>query len=468
MTSKHDGSLDLLVIGGGPGGYVAAIRAAQLGLRSALVEREHLGGICSNWGCIPTKALLHTASIYRQIRHAGELGITVDGLKFDFSSLVQRSRRIAERMNNGVRHLLKKNEVALHEGEGRLLGPGQVEVTDSSGDKTVLRAKHIILATGARSRDIPGLAVDGTRIWNYRHALLAPALPPSLLVIGGGAIGMEFASFYAALGSKVTVVEMQDRLLPVEDKEVSAFVRGAFEKQGIAVRTGTTVVGIEPAGDALTALLDSGSIDRLEVSHVLVAVGVTANTEGLGLEHTAVQVEAGQIVIDDRCRTAEPGIYAVGDVAGPPWLAHKASHEAVLCVEHIAGRHQGGGLDRLRIPACTYSHPQVASIGLTEEQALAQGRTLRVGRFPFAANGKAAALGETDGFIKTVFDRASGELLGAHLTGAEVTELIHGFSIAKTLEATEEELMHTIFPHPTLSEASHESVLMAYGRALHR
>jgi len=461
-------SLDLLVIGGGPGGYVAAIRGAQLGLSTALVEREHLGGVCSNWGCIPTKTLLHAASLYRQIQHAETLGIEVRGLSFDFGKLVQRSRAVADRMSKGVRHLLKKNKVALHEGEGRLVGPQRVEVTTAAGVRILLHARHIIVATGARSRDIPNIAVDGDRIWNYRHALAPQALPPSLLVIGAGAIGMEFASFYSALGSKVTVAEMQDRVLPMEDEDVSAFLSGAFAKQGIAIRTGTAVTAVERAGDALTASLGSGDkADRLEVSHVLVAIGVTGNTEGLGLERTAVNVENGRIVIDRQCRTDEPGIYAIGDVAGPPWLAHKASHEAVLCVEHIAGRHEAGALDPHRIPACTYCHPQVASIGLTEAQAIAAGHEPRVGRFPFAANGKALALGEPEGFVKTVFDRQTGELLGAHMVGAEVTELIHGFSVAKALEATEAELIQTVYPHPTLSEAAHESVLAAFGRPIH-
>jgi dihydrolipoamide dehydrogenase len=467
MTASRDAAFDVLVIGGGPGGYVAAIRSAQLGLRTALVEREHLGGVCSNWGCIPTKALLHAAAMYRQMQHAHQLGITVQGLSFDFAALMQRSRAVAERMNKGVRHLLKKNKVSLHEGSGRLLGDQRVEVTDAAGVATVIRAIHIIIATGARAREIPALAADGARIWNYRHALAAPALPPSLLVVGAGAIGMEFASFFAALGSKVTVVEARERVLPAEDRDVSAFVRDAFERQGIAIRTNATVAGVETGEAGLVVTLGGAAAERLEVDRMLVAAGLSANTEGLGLDKTAVRVEAGHIVTDACCRTAEPGIYAIGDVAGGPWLAHKASHEGVLCVEHIAGLHRGGGLDRQRIPACTYCHPQVASFGMTEEQALAQGHAVRVGRFPFIGNGKATALGETEGFIKTVFARDSGELLGAHLVGPEVTELVHSFAIAKTLETTEEEMMQTVFPHPTLSEAIHESVLMALGRAIH-
>ena len=459
---------DLVVLGGGPGGYAAAIRAAQLGLKTALVEREHLGGICSNWGCIPTKALLHSASMYRQMQHASLLGIKVDGLSFDFKQLVQRSRGIADRMSNGVRHLLKKNKVSLYEGHGSLLPPQRVEITQPDGVRAVIGAPHIILATGARPRELPNLAVDGERIWNYRHALLPLSLPESLLVIGAGAIGMEFASFYSALGSKVTVVEMQARVLPVEDTEISAFVRSSFEKQGINIRTGTLVTGVETSGNGLTVSLQrDGKQEQLEVAYVLVSVGVVGNTEGLGLERTRVAIKAGHIVIDAQCRTAESGVYAIGDLAGPPWLAHKASHEAVLCVENIVNQHHAEALNLQQIPACTYCYPQVASIGLTQEQASAQGYSLRVGRFPFVGNGKATALGETEGFVKTIFDAATGELLGAHLVGAEVTELIHGFAIAKTLEATETELMNTIFPHPTLSEAAHESVLAAFGRALH-
>jgi dihydrolipoamide dehydrogenase len=467
MTAE-DTVLDVLVIGGGPGGYVAAIRSAQLGLRTALVEREHLGGVCSNWGCIPTKALLHAAATYRHIQHAHELGITVQGLSFDFGAMMQRSRVVADRMNKGVRHLLRKNKVLLHEGSGRLLGDQRVEVTDAAGAVAVLRARHIIIATGARARELPGLAADGERIWNYRHALAAPTLPASLLVVGAGAIGMEFASFFGTLGCRVTVAEARERVLPVEDKDVSAFVQRAFEQQGIAIRTVATVAGFETTPTGLVVTLRTGdTVERLEVAQMLVAAGVSANVEGLGLEHTAVKFEAGHILTDAFCRTAEPGVHAIGDVAGGPWLAHKASHEGVLCAEQIAGRHHGGGLDRLRIPACTYCYPQVASFGLTEEQAAEQGRALRVGRFPFAGNGKATALGETEGFVKTVFDRDSGELLGAHLVGAVVTELVHSVAIAKTLETTEEEMMQTVFPHPTLSEAIHESVLVALGRAIH-
>jgi dihydrolipoamide dehydrogenase len=459
---------DVAVIGGGPGGYVAAIRAAQLGMKTALIEREHLGGICSNWGCIPTKALLHAASLYRQMRHAHAFGLHVEGLSVDLPQLIEGSRKVAGRMNDGVRHLLKKNKVALLEGEGGLLSGGQIEIANAAKARTVIGAAHIILATGARPRDIPVLPVDGDRVWNYRHALLPRALPESLIVIGAGAIGMEFASFYSTLSCKVTVIEAQQRVLPAEDKDISEFVRTAFEKQGVSIHTGATVTGVEKSGRGLTISLQrDGNTDYLVAQHALVSVGVTGNTEGLGLENTRVKIEGGHIVVDAQGRTGEPGVYAVGDVAGPPWLAHKASHEAVLCVENIANPGHPTPLDATRIPGCVYSHPQVASIGLTEEQAARQGYTMRIGRFPFAGNGKATVLGDIDGFIKTIFDAATGELLGAHLAGAEVTELIHGFAIAKTLEATEFELMHTIFPHPTLSEAAHESVLMAFDLALH-
>ncbi|WP_151445402.1 dihydrolipoyl dehydrogenase [Lacisediminimonas profundi] len=462
-------SFDLIVIGGGPGGYVAAIRAAQLGMKAAVVEREHPGGICSNWGCIPTKALLHAADVYREIQHAGTLGLQVQmqGAGFDFGQVVARSREVAQKMNTGVRHLLKKNKVTLLEGEGKLAGSGQVEVLMQDGLRQQLRAPHVIIATGARARELPGLAVDGERIWSYRQALQPPVFPKQLVVLGGGAIGMEFASFYATLGSKVTVVEQQARVLPQEDAEISAAVQKAFEKQGISVRTGTTVNAAVRHGDGLMLTLSAGgTTSTLEASHLLVSAGVVGNVEGLGLEKTRVRTERGHIVIDSACRTGEPGVYAIGDVAGPPWLAHKASHEGVLCVEAIAGL-PVHALDPLRIPACTYCHPQVASVGLTEEQARATGRQLKVGRFPFVGNGRATALGAVDGMIKTVFDAQTGELLGSHMVGAGVTELIHGMGLAATLEATEAELMETIYPHPTLSEAVHESVLAAFGRALH-
>jgi dihydrolipoamide dehydrogenase len=463
----NEETFDLVVIGGGPGGYVAAIRAAQLGMNTALVESTHWGGICSNWGCIPTKALLHTASLFRQMGQAAALGIKVEGLSFDFKQVMQHSRGVAGQMNKGVRYLLKKNKVSVFEGHGRLMAPGMVDITGATG-KRVIGATHVILAAGARPREVSGLAVDGERVWNYRHALQAESFPTSLLVIGAGAIGMEFASFYSALGCKVTVVEAQQRVLPAEDHDVSGFVRQAFEKQGIAIRTDTTVTGLQKSGGGLLVKLQGkGEMAELAVEHALVSVGIVGNTEQLGLENTRVKVESGQIVIDEQCRTAEPNVYAIGDIAGSPWLAHKASHQAIMCVEGIAGGHAGKPLQQAQIPACTYCYPQVASIGLTEEQAKRAGYRTRVGRFPFTGNGKATAQGETEGFIKTIFDAGTGELIGAHMVGAEVTELIFGLAIAKTLEATEAELMETIFPHPTLSEAVHESVLMAYNKALH-
>jgi dihydrolipoamide dehydrogenase len=462
---------DLAVIGGGPGGYVAAIRAAQLGMRVVLIEREHLGGICSNWGCIPTKALLHAADVYREIGQAAELGIKVSGLSFDFAQIIARSRTVAAKMNGGVRHLLKKNKVKVIEGSGKLAGGGGIEVAVHGSIERV-QATYIILATGARPTEIPGLPADGKRIWNYRHALAPQGLPASLLIVGAGAIGMEFASFYATFGARVTIVETQDRVLPGEDRDVSAFVQAEFEKQGIEVLTGARIAQATVAGDGVDVTLENGSnaagktaVRRVDA--VLVAAGITGNTENLGLEKTKVELDKGNIVTDAHCATAEPGVFAIGDVSGPPWLAHKASHEAVACVEYIHLGESHGELDRTRIPACTYSHPQVASVGLTEEEALRRGHTCRVGRFPFVGNGKATALGETSGFVKTIFDRTTGELLGAHLAGAGVTELIHGLTIARTLETTEAELMQTIFPHPTLSEATHESVLMAFERAMH-
>lgn len=459
---------DLVVIGGGPGGYVAAIRAAQLGMKTALVEREHLGGICLNWGCIPTKAFLHTADTYRQMRNMRALGLKADGVSVDFKQVVARSRAVAGQLNKGVRHLLKKNKVMVYEGHGRLLAPGKIRVTRHGDAEAMLGAEHIILATGARPRDIPGVEVDGVRVWNYRHALMPASLPESLLVIGAGAIGMEFASFYSTLGSKVTVVEARERVLPSEDEEISAFVSDAFEKQGIAIRTGASVKGIEKSDAGVTvALHDKQGAERIRVKYALISVGIVGNTEGLGLEVTKVRTESGHVVTDQWGRTEEPGIYAIGDVAGPPWLAHKASHQGMLCVETIAGREDIYPLERHQIPACTYCYPQTASIGLTERAARDRGYALRIGRFPFLGNGKAIALGEQEGFIKTVFDADTGEVLGAHMVGPEVTELIHGFAVAKRLEATEVDLMHTVFPHPSLSEALHESVLAAFDRALH-
>jgi dihydrolipoamide dehydrogenase len=461
-------NFDILVVGGGPGGYVAAIRAAQLGMRVAVVEREHLGGICLNWGCIPTKALLRSAEVMRLMQHAGEFGLAVKDISFDLDKVVQRSRKIAGQLNGGVRHLLKKNKVTVIDGAGVLAGKGQVRVEKNGAAVGTFGARHIILATGARARTLPGLEDDGKLVWTYKKAMTPNTMPKRLLVIGSGAIGIEFASFYAALGSQVTVVEVMDRVLPVEDEEISAFARKQFEKQGLRIVTSAKAGNLRKGADSVTVAIEAGGkSEDVEVDRVILAVGITGNVENLGLEGTGVKVDKGHIVVNQWLETGEPGVYAIGDVAGPPWLAHKASHEGVICVERIAGIAGTHPLDINRIPGCTYSHPQIASIGLTEAKAKAAGHEVRVGRFPFIGNGKAIALGEPDGMIKTVFDARTGELLGAHMVGTEVTELIQGYSIAKTLETTEVELMHTVFPHPTLSEMMHESVLDAYGRAIH-
>jgi dihydrolipoamide dehydrogenase len=464
-----DTSYDLIVIGGGPGGYVAAIRAAQLGMKAAVVEEKHLGGICLNWGCIPTKALLRTAEIYENIKHAKDFGITVKDVVFDLAKVIERSRKVAGQLNSGVTHLLRKNKVAVIDGRGRLAGNGQVNVTKAgNGAGTTLSAKHIILATGARARSLPGLEPDGKLVWTYMEAMVPAAMPKSLLVIGSGAIGIEFASFYRSMGAEVTVCEILDRILPVEDAEISAFARKQFEKQGIKIHTGTTVKSLKKSDDAVTAVLEGGGkTSEVTVDRVILAVGIVGNVEDLGLEGTKVKVEKAHIVIDEWCRTGEPGVYAIGDVTGPPWLAHKASHEGVICVEKIAGLNDVHPMKVSNIPGCTYSRPQVASVGLTEAAAKEKGYTVKVGQFPFIGNGKAIALGEPEGMVKTIFDSKTGELLGAHMVGAEVTELIQGYVVARTLESTEVELMHTIFPHPTLSEMMHESVLAAYGRQIH-
>jgi len=458
-----DTTFDLIVIGGGPGGYVAAIRASQLGMKVALVEREHLGGICLNWGCIPTKALLRSAEIYEGIKHAGDYGLSVKGQGFDLTKIVERSRKIAGQLNGGVGHLLKKNKVTVFDGTAKLAGPGKVQV-----DKTTLNSKHIILATGARARTLPGLEPDGKLIWTYRHALVPDTVPERLLVVGSGAIGIEFASFFNSMGSAVTVVEVMDRVLPVEDAEISAFAHKAFEKEGMTIMTSATVKSLKKGKDTVTATIEAaGETSEITVDRVILAVGIVGNVEDLGLEGTKVKVDRTHIETDQWCQTGEPGVYAIGDIAGPPWLAHKASHEGFICVEKIAGVKDVHPLDTSRIPGCTYCRPQVASIGLTEQAAKDKGYKVKVGRFPFMGNGKAIALGEAEGLVKTVFDDKTGELLGAHMIGAEVTELIQGYSIAKTLETTEAELMHTVFPHPTLSEMMHESVLDAYGRVIH-
>ena len=462
-----DMNFDVIVIGGGPGGYVAAIRAAQLGLHTALVEREHLGGICLNWGCIPTKALLRSAEVLRNAKHGAAYGLSIGQVGFDLDKVVQRSRGVAAQLNGGVKHLLKKNKVTVIDGEAKLAGKGVVAVTKSGAKVGDFAGKHIILATGARARTLPGLEDDGKLVWTYKKAMTPNTTPKSLLVIGSGAIGIEFASFYNELGAKVTVVEVMDRIMPVEDEEISALARKSFEKQGMRIITGGKAGNLRKSADSVTVAVDvGGKVEDITVDRVIVAVGISPNSENLGLEGTKVKTDRGHIITNQWCETDEPGVYAIGDVAAAPWLAHKASHEGVICVEKIAGLHPHP-LDPLSIPGCTYAHPQVASVGYTEAKAKAAGYTVKVGRFPFIGNGKAIALGETEGMIKTVFDAKTGELLGAHMIGAEVTELIQGYVVGKALETTEQELMHTVFPHPTLSEMMHESVLSAYGQAIH-
>ena len=461
-------AFDLVVIGGGPGGYVAALRAAQLGMRTCVVEREHLGGICLNWGCIPTKSLLRSAEVLHLMQEAKSFGLSASNVRFDLAAIVARSRAAAAKLQSGVRHLLRKNGIAAIEGHGRLAGKGRVAIAKDGQPTGEIAAKHVVLATGARSRVLPGLEPDGERIWSYKEAMVPSAMPESILVVGSGAIGVEFASFYRALGAQVTIVELLDRILPLEDEEVSAAARASFERQGMKILTSASVTALTTDRSGVTATLRTAQGEATaRAERVIVAVGITANTEGLGLEGTGVKVERGHVLTDPWLRTGEPGVYAIGDLAGPPWLAHKASHEAVVCVEKIAGLAHVLPLDAMAIPACTYSRPQVASIGMTERAALAAGRKVKVGRFPLAANGKAIALGDTEGFVKTVFDAATGELLGAHMIGPEVTELIQGYAVAKSLETTEAELMYAVFPHPTLSEAMHEAVLGAFGRALH-
>ena len=465
---------DLIVLGSGPGGYVAAIRASQLGLKTAIVERERLGGICLNWGCIPTKALLRTSEVYHYMTHASAYGLSVEKAGFDLAKIVDRSRKVAGQLNAGVKGLMKKNKVTVVEGIGALTAKDTLVVTN--GDvKTELKAKNIILATGARARDLPFAASDGDRIWTYRNAMTPSEMPTNLLVIGSGAIGCEFASFYSDMGAKVTIVEMLDRILPVEDHEVSAFVHKQFEKQGMAILPGHGVekLDVKP-GRSVTATikLPDGKSEAREYSHVIVAVGIVPNTENIGLEALGVETARGHVVTDAACRTNVPGIWAIGDITGAPWLAHKASHEGIIAVETIAAESGNKdvhphAMDKLKIPGCTYSRPQVASVGLTEAKAKELGLDIKVGKFPFIGNGKAIALGEAEGFVKTVFDANTGELLGAHMAGPEVTELIEGYTVAKQLETTEADLMATIFPHPTLSEAMHESVLAAYGRVIH-
>jgi dihydrolipoamide dehydrogenase len=461
-------SFDLIVVGGGPGGYVAAIRAAQLGMKTAVVERENMGGICLNWGCIPTKALLRTSEVYGLIKHAEAYGLSVKDVSYDHKKIVERSRKVASQLSNGVKGLMKKNKITVFDGTAKLAGAGKLAVAMNDKSNVTLAYKNVILATGARARQLPGLESDGKLIWSYREAMVPEAMPKSLLVIGSGAIGIEFASFYRTMGVEVTVCEVLPRILPVEDEEVSAFAKRAFEKQGMKILTGATVSNLKKGANNVTATITVGcKSEQITVDRVISAVGIVGNVEDLGLEGTKVKVDRTHIVIDQWGFTGEPNVYALGDVAGPPWLAHKAMHEGVLVVEKIAGVKGVHPMKTENIPGCTYCQPQVASIGMTEAAAKAKGLQIKVGKFPFIGNGKAIALGEPEGFIKTIFDAKTGELLGAHMIGAEVTELIQGYSIAKTLETTEAELMATVFPHPTLSEMMHESVLAAYGRTLH-
>lgn len=458
-------NFDVVVIGAGPGGYVAAIRASQLGKKVAVVEKEHLGGVCLNWGCIPTKALLRSAEVLHLINHANDFGISVSNVKFDLGKMVERSRKIAAQLSTGIKGLLAKNKVTVINGEATFENPTTLKI---QGDKPeTIKAKNIIIATGARARMLPGIE-SHPRIWSAKQAMTPEFTPKSLLVIGSGAIGIEFASFYRTLGVEVTVVEMQPKILPNEDNEISTLAQKQFEKSGIKFHLGATSK-LDPSKDCVNVTIskDGKDIEKTKVDAVIVAIGIIGNTENLGLEKTKVKVEKGQIFTNEWCETTEKGVYAIGDVAGAPWLAHKASHEAILAAEHIAGVKNLHPMNKTNIPGCTYSHPQIASIGLTEEKAKAEGKTLKIGKFPYRANGKAIALGDTEGLIKTIFDAKTGELLGAHMIGAEVTELIQGFAIGKTLETTEEELMHTIFPHPTLSEMMHESTLDAYGRVIH-
>ncbi len=467
-------SFDVVVIGSGPGGYVAAIRAAQLGMKTAIIERDALGGVCLNWGCIPTKALLRTSEVYTNMKHAEAFGLKAENIGFDIDAVVKRSRNVAGQLSGGIGFLMKKNKIAVIEGEASLKSNNGstpvVNVKTKDGEKTV-SGKHVIVATGARARTIPaiGLEPDGKFIWTAKEAMVPDVMPKSLLVIGSGAIGIEFASFYNALGAEVTVVEMLDRVVPVEDKEISAFAEKSFKKQGMTIMTGSTVEGLSKGDKSVKATVKSkdGRTSEVEAERVVLAIGITGNVEDLGLENIGVKVDRGHIVINEWMETGVKGVHAIGDVCGPPWLAHKASHEGVICVEKIAGLNNVHPLDTALIPGCTYCQPQIASIGLTEENAKKAGHKIKVGKFPFQGNGKAIALGEPEGLVKTVFDDETGELLGAHLIGAEVTELIQGFGIAKTLEATEEDLFHTIFPHPTLSEMMHESVLDAYDRVIH-
>ena len=459
-------NFDMVVIGAGPGGYVAAIRGAQLGLKVACIEREHLGGICLNWGCIPTKAMLRSAEVYHLMHRAKEFGLKAEGIGYDLDAVVKRSRGVAKQLSGGIGHLFKKNKVTVIMGAAKLAGKGRVTVTTDKGTEEIT-AKAIVLATGARARELPGLEPDGKRVWNYKHALVPPHMPKKLLVIGSGAIGIEFASFFNTLGAQTTVVEVMDRVLPVEDAEIAAFAKKQFVKQGMTILEKSSVKKLDRKGDSVTAHIETGGkTETREFDTVISAVGIVGNTEGLGLEEAGIKVDRSHVVTDAYCRTGVEGVYAIGDLAGAPWLAHKASHEGTMVAELIAGGHPHA-VEPGSIAGCTYCHPQIASVGLTEAKAKEMGLEIKVGRFPFMGNGKAIALGEPEGLIKTIFDAKTGELLGAHMVGAEVTELIQGYVIGRKLETTEADLMETVFPHPTLSEMMHESVLDAYGRAIH-
>ena len=459
-------SFDLIVIGAGPGGYVAAIRASQLGMKVCIIERENLGGICLNWGCIPTKAMLRSSEVFHLMHRAKEFGLKAEGISYDLDAVVKRSRKVAGQLSGGIGHLMKKNKVTVVMGEATIPAKGKVSVKTDKGTEN-LTAKNIVLATGARARELPGLEADGKLVWTYRHALQPVHMPKKLLVIGSGAIGIEFASFYNTLGADTTVVEVMDRVLPVEDEEISAFAKKAFEKQGMKIMQKAMVKKLDRAGDKVTAHIEvGGKTETHEFDTVISAVGIVGNIENLGLEALGVKIDRTHVVTDEYCRTGIDGLYAIGDIAGAPWLAHKASHEGVMVAELMAGLH-AHPVKPESIAGCTYCHPQVASVGYTEAKAKKLGFDIKVGRFPFIGNGKAIALGEESGMIKTIFDAKTGELLGAHMIGAEVTELIQGYVVGRQLETTEEDLMNTVFPHPTLSEMMHESVLDAYDRVIH-
>ncbi|MCQ0092851.1 dihydrolipoyl dehydrogenase [Roseovarius sp. M141] len=460
-------SFDMIVIGAGPGGYVAAIRGAQLGLSVAIVERENMGGICLNWGCIPTKAMLRSSEVFHLMHRAKEFGLTADKIGYDLDAVIKRSRGVAKQLSDGISHLMKKNKISVFRGDAKLPSKGTVSVKMDKGDDEELTSKHIVIATGARARELPGLEADGDLVWTYRHALVPPRMPKKLLVIGSGAIGIEFASFYNTLGAETTVVEVMDRILPVEDAEISKFAKKQFEKQGMSILEKTAVKQLDRGKGKVTAHIEAnGKVEKHEFDTVISAVGIVGNIENLGLEDLGVKIDRTHVLTDEYCRTDVDGLYAIGDIAGAPWLAHKASHEGVMIAELIAGK-DPHPVKANSIAGCTYSNPQIASVGYTEAKAKELGYNIKVGRFPFIGNGKAIALGEAEGMVKTIFDAKTGELLGAHMIGAEVTELIQGYVVGRQLETTEEDLMNTVFPHPTLSEMMHESVLDAYGRVIH-